>query len=262
MMNARVVLASSVLLAVCTWTAGVARAGDTGAGLTIVPAEIRAGLSYSGTTVRIEADVPENHDVIIVCEGHAGPVELKKKGKVFGFLWMNVGELVYEHVPSLYVLASSAKLEPLAPPETLQELGVGYAALAGRNLQSGDDAEQRRLFGELIKLKEHEKLFAVLEGAVRLEAREGGIVHASAECWLPAKTPPGHYQVRLYGFKEGQGRLAHSGELEIRQVGLAAAIVGLSRERGLLYCVVAVIIALTVGLLTGLVFGLGARRRR
>lgn len=226
----------------------------------IEPAEIQMGFSYNGASVQVTGSVPAGHEAAVVCTGEEGPVELKKRGKVGGVLWMNVGDLTFERVPSLYMVATTGRLEDLAPPATLAKLGVGYDALSRRVVGTGGEADGRRLFSELIKLKESHGLFSQREGAVEVEKRAGDVEWITTSCRFPTKIPPGIYRIRVYLFKNHEGRLIHNGTVEARQVGLASAITRLSKERGLLYGIVAVVIALAVGLLTGFVCGLGTKK--
>jgi len=230
--------------------------------LRLEPPAIRMGLTYGGTTVEIEGAAPAGSEIAVVCTGEAGPVELKKLGKVWGILWMNVGDLAFERVPALYMVATSAPLAELAPAAVLDSLGIGYDAVAARSLEPGGDAERRALFGELIELKEKEGLFSSREGGVEIEpGPSSGVATLATSCRFPSHTRPGTIDVRVYAFAEGAGRLVHTAAIEVEQVGLAAAITHLARTRGLLYGVLAVVFALVVGLLTGFVFGLGKRKK-
>jgi len=225
----------------------------------IDPAEIVLDMFYGGTTVHVKGGVPAGYDVAVDCVGKKDTVELKKKGKVFGILWMNVGDVDFRNVPSIYLLSTSGKLDTLAPPTTLEQLGVGYRALESGSCDSLQSEEKHRLFRELLKLKESEKLYAFNEAGVQLEPGENETVHLSARFFLPPKAPAGEYEVRLFGFKEGQGRLLRTERLRLRRVGVTAFIFSLAQRYGLLYGVLAVVVALVVGLLTGFVFGLGSK---
>jgi uncharacterized protein (TIGR02186 family) len=227
--------------------------------LEINPTAINVGTFYGGATVHVEGAIPVGYDVAVACVGKAETVELKKKGRVLGILWMNVGDVVFENVPSVYLLSTSKKLAELAPPPVLQELQVGYAVLESRATRSLEYGDERESFGELLKLKESERLYLYDEVGVRLGSEDGGTVPISAQCFLPAKAPSGEYEVRLIVFKEGRGELLHVARLQVNPVGATAFISSLAQRHGLLYGVLAVLIALIFGLLTGFVFGLSAK---
>jgi uncharacterized protein (TIGR02186 family) len=251
----------SAVLQVALSASAVANPGlESTVRLRIDPTEIGVDLFYSGATVRVEGQIPAGYDAAVLCSGHESAVELKKKGKVLGFLWMNVAEVVFENVPSIYLLSTSSPLAELAPLPLLEELVVGYQALESRTVRSPEQKGQEGDFAEFIKLKEAEKLYSYDEGGVKLEPRPNGATQVSAECTLPAKVPWGEYEVRLFGFKEGKGRLLRTERLQLGAVGVTAGVSTLVERHGLLYGILAVLIALGVGLLTGLVFGLGSKK--
>lgn len=224
--------------------------------LEIDPTRVDVGTFYNGVTVSVKGAIPAGYDAAVICVGKAGTVELKKKGRVLGILWMNVGEVVFESVPSVYVLSTSRSLAELASPPTLEDLRVGYGALESRATRFLEDGDQHGSFRELLKLKESERLYSYDEGGVRLGPEEGGAVPVSAQCFLPAKAPSEEYEVRLLVFKDGQGELLHVARLQVTPVGATAFISSLAERHGLLYGVLAVLFALVVGLFTGFVFGL------
>jgi uncharacterized protein (TIGR02186 family) len=223
------------------------------------PREIAAGLFYDGASVQVDATVPLGRDVAVVCAGKGERLELEKKGKALGVLWMSVGDVAFESVPSVYQLITSKRLGDLAGRDVQERLGLGYGALEAKAIRDRGDEEQRRLFGELIKLKESEGLYSITEGTLELRARSSS-ARVSGRFRLPAKTPPGDYEVRLIGFKDGKAERLGCEPLRLRQVGMTAFISSLARQHGFIYGVFAVLIALGVGLLTGLLFGLGSKR--
>ncbi len=226
------------------------------AGVAVEPAEVVTGLFYSGTTVHVSAVVPGGAKVAIVCRGQDRPLVLKKKGKVLGLIWMNVGRVEFRSVPGVYLLRTSDPVERLAPEPVLEEEGVGLEALsAGCGLGPGEAA----LFGELCRLQERDGVWRVSPGTVRLQPARGGVALATTDFELPARAGPGTYGVQVYTFTGGLGRLAGSAQLTVREGGGAALVSGLATRHRLLYGILAATAAVAVGLLTGLVFGLGSK---
>lgn len=237
----------------------VSAAPQSATWLEIDPTAIDVATFYRGTTVSVEGAIPVGHEVAVACVGSEETVHLKKKGRVLGFLWMNVGDVVFEDVPSVYVLSTSKKLDELAPAAVLEELQVGYPALETMATPFSRDGDEHESFNELLKLKESERLYSYNEGGVRLGPEDSGTTRISAQCFLPAKAPSGEHEIRLIVFKDGRGKLLHVARLEITPVRATAFISSLAQRHGLLYGVFAVVIALVVGLLTGFVFGLSAK---
>jgi uncharacterized protein (TIGR02186 family) len=219
------------------------------------PSEVRAGMFYSGATIRVTADVPPGLGISISCVGEGGPLELKRKGKVLGLIWMSVGEVTFDPVPHLYLLATSPGLTEMAGPGALRSAGVGYEAL-----EAQVRPEDTFLFQEAIRFKESDGLFGILGGDVRLMPQESGLVRAVAEFSLPAKAPEGEYRILLHGFKAEGGELLAETRVAVVQVGAAAFIYNLATAHGLAYGLFAVVVAVVVGLVTGVLFGLGSKK--
>jgi hypothetical protein len=245
-----------IFLAFVLSSATTVRAGGDRIPLNIEPDRIQVGFFYGGQKISVKANVPAGCNVLLKVNGATRTLDLKKKGKVLGFLWMNVGEVVYEDVPGLYIIRSSYKLTDLAPANVLQQLGISYGALKSKIVKA-PDGEAGMLFGDLIKLKEGEGLFTIVEGGICHAPMPGGREQIATEFFLPPKAPVGEYLVELYGFKDGSGTLLGSGSFTLEQDHLIQFITSMVGHHGLLYGCLSVMIAIVAGLLTGVIFGLG-----
>ncbi len=220
----------------------------------VEPQVIKIGLFFNGADLQVNADTPAGCDVAMVVTGKSTNLKLSKKGKKAGVLWMNVGSVSYDKVPSLYVVHSSRPLKELASTAELERLGLGYGGLA-RKITGSHKAGPLATFAELVKLKEHDGLFAMDEHNVKVRKGKNGRSRATASIRLPAKALPGGYSVRVMCFREH--RLAHIGEghFKLRYGSSVSFISDLAYKHGLLYGILASVIAILAGLFTGLVFG-------
>ncbi len=236
------------LIAAAAVAPAIAYAGP----LTIVPERVAVGLFYDGIDLDIRLELPAGCDAAAVrLTGRAERLELKKKGKIGGVLWMSVGEVTFEDVPSVYLLATSGPLEELAPPEVLAHWKLGYHTVI--SAPPGDST----LLAELVKLKENDHLFAIAEGGLRpsggaRDDRGSRVLTGSFQ--LPARAPAGEYLVELFAFQDRQGVPLASARVTVEQVGIVRTLNDLAVHHGLLYGIAAVISAVAVGLLTGLIF--------
>ena len=223
--------------------------------ITLQPDRVSIGLFYGGCNVHLKAETPVGGDVVIRVVGPNEPLEFKRKGKKFGFIWMSDGEVRYEDVPIIYILRSSQKLGRLASPETLEELKLGSGALQAEIAgDSGSGAQA--LFQDLVKLKEKDGLFSIKESGVELHPRGEGEQEVSCDFLLPAKTPVGEYRVDLFEFEDGKGVLSATGKVKIERSPVISFIISMASNHGLFYGCLAVFIAIIAGLVTGLAFGL------
>jgi uncharacterized protein (TIGR02186 family) len=230
------------------------RAQMPAATLQIEPQKVLVDLLYGGAEIRISGKAPVSEGLAVLCTGDESTVELKQKGKVWGLFWLNVGDATFTHMPALYQLSSTKALRALASDADLVRAGMGFSALEAKSIP-GSSEEQHRLFMELMKLKEHEGLYSIQEGKVKVDAPVGPMQNFSTVLHLPSSVGSGKYPIRLIGFDKGRSTLLASGMISIQLSGSAALIKTISLKHGLLYGIFAVVIALAAGLSTGLIFG-------
>jgi len=230
------------------------RGTATQGAIAVEPSEVLAGMFYDGATIRVSAVVPRDAGIAMVCRGEDHPLVLKKRGRVLGLLWMNVGDVSFQSVPEVYLLNTSSPLGRLR--QTGEEPSVGFRALAR---ESGPDSAALPLFDELVRLKQGDGLWGTAEGAVHVQPAEEDMALATTDFRLPATAQPGVYQILLYTFRNGREEPSGRAELRVRRVGLSAFIADLAVRHGLLYGIMATLVAVAVGLSTGLFFGMGSK---
>ncbi|NOZ02189.1 MAG: hypothetical protein GXP54_09905 [Deltaproteobacteria bacterium] len=249
----------ALFLVLCAPSAGAGADEVKKTGLTVEPRVVEADILYNGADIEVTGIVPAGSGAAVVCRGKDGEVGLKQKGKVWGVLWMNTGEVTFDGVPSFYQASTSARLADIAPADVLKRLVIGYDAVEAHATLRPEGADKHLLFTQFVKLKESEGLYSFDEGAVRLEPAMEGASRVRAMCHLPAKAQPGKYQVLLFALSKDDGKLVSASGVTLARAGTAAFISSLAVNHGLLYGVLAVLIAVAVGLLTGLVFSLGSK---
>lgn len=281
----RAALAAAVALSAAP--AGAADASRPA--LHVAPASVEVGMLFRGATVHVEGIAPPGRRLAVVCVGKQGKVELKRKGKVWNALWMNVGSVAFDHVPSVlhaYADVDGAAVNGDAIPADLR-LGLGAGGVESHVVPASADEATHRLFREFVRLKTREGLYSF--GKLRAErlgvaaasgelggapasspvipVSAGGAVlgrsppadpslatRVSADFELPASIPPGDYEIRMIGYRDGAAELLASETVTARRVGLALLISSLSEQHGLLYGTLSVLLAVVAGFATGMIF--------
>jgi len=222
----------------------------------LTPEAVGIGAFFNGTKVYVSGDVSRDAEVVVRLSGMRQDVALKKKGKVLGLLWMNLGSITIHNAPNLYLLYISRDFEATArtQPHKWEELGLGFAALKKGFDISSAEAESEAIFTEFLKLKESQGLYGIETGKVTYGEAESRGKSFEAVLEIPPRLTPGKYSVETFAVKNGSVAAKTTAELQVKQVGLPAFISRLAFERGALYGLLATIIAIAAGLLIGVIF--------
>jgi uncharacterized protein (TIGR02186 family) len=209
------------------------------------------GLFYDGARVAVSFEVDSGTEVALVVAGPASDLRLRTQARVWGTFWAPSGEVTFPNIPSLYILQTSVALDDLASESVRRALGVGYGSLQ----PAVERASARKFFPELIRLKESEGLFRSSIGALHPAEAVGGVERVATSLAVGPRAPPGAYRVRVLTFRAGQLAREEEATFTLWQGPLVAGVSSLAREHGLLYGIVAVVVAVAAGLGVGFVFG-------
>jgi len=245
-----------LVLAVCLNLAASAGWAEEPRQTTITPQAISIGAFYNGTHLKAEGRIPADSQAIIRITGHNGDLHLKQKGKALGLLWMNLNTLIFENVPSVYLLYL---------PETFEEMlqassgvdSVSQLTLASLEEQiqiSPESGNEDQLFAEFLKLKKSEGLYAVHKDSIHYSDTNDGVKSFEADLKIPSRIKPGEYTLDLYTVKDGQITARKSLDLPVKLAGFPAMLSSLAFQHGALYGILATLVALFAGLLMGFFF--------
>jgi uncharacterized protein (TIGR02186 family) len=222
------------------------------------PNHIKVNFTYHGSTVGISGEADAGTDLVVKITSSEGRQVLRRKGKVAGALWMNVDKLTFEHVPDIYFIKSTGRLEDILTPEELDRYAIGYRTLERQAEITPDMGEEgkSRWFKELIRYKESTKLFSCSYGDISLTQKDGGQTYYTKVQW-PYQVPPGTYTVTVYAVKDG--RVADKAETEVfvEQVGFVKLLADMAKSKGALYGVLSIAVALAAGFGVGMIFRKG-----
>ena len=221
------------------------------------PDEIRIGALFNGAQVSVSGTIPSESEVVLQVTGKREDLSLKTKGRALGVLWMNLGNVTFQHVPSLYLLYFSEAIGAFARsnPAKWQEMGIGFESLKGQIGITSDGGDKDELYREFLKLKEGEALYAMRDTPIRYGESDGGMKSFATEIPIPARVPPGVYQVKALAVNDGHIVATTTSEIRVNEVGAPALLSTLSMNHGILYGLLAVLIAIGAGLVMDFLFG-------
>jgi uncharacterized protein (TIGR02186 family) len=239
---------------VCTglmWHPDVTRAA-THLQITLAPNVILMGATYNGTTLLVSGTIPKDAEPFVRVTGEPEDVKLKKKGRALGLLWMNLGSVNICQAPNVFFLCPSKALQ--TNQENWHRLGLGFEALKGRVGVTPASEDKDALFKEFMKLKESKELYAVYENAIAYGSTSGSMKPFSATVRIPSDMPQGVFKIEVFAIRDDAVLATGTQEMKVAEVGLPAMMSSMAFHHGTLYGIVAVMVAILAGLLTGVVF--------
>jgi uncharacterized protein (TIGR02186 family) len=220
--------------------------------LRLNPNQIDVGIFYHGTEVEVTADIPNCDGAVLIAEGGSEETTFNRKGKEIG-IWLNVAQVTISGVPKVYLMGSSKRLDEICSMTTQRELGLGIKSLRDHMKITSEEP----LIGS-----EAEEFFALKTKSgtyntripIGLTPEAGGRQALTATLQIPPTLAPGRYDVLLYCF--ANGRLIHkdTNSLDIHRVGLASLLFSLAYDSAAAYGIFAVLVAMMVGILMGMIF--------
>lgn len=241
----------------------VASAGDLG--LKVSPDQINIGLNFKGASLEIAGEAPTGADIYMKVESPPGIVALNRKGKV-GPFWMSTDKVQAENVPKVYEIITSGSLAKL--PQKLQEqmaMGPEYSYLkeqasvthkseSSKTTLSSDEATS--YLNGLISIYENRGYYKISENALQ---NENGSFRTTVQ--LPSGIPPGQTKITVYAVSGDKVVASQELPLQVNSVGMVNWTRSEATTNGPFYGLIAVIVALAVGLGIGTLFNsLGSRK--
>jgi uncharacterized protein (TIGR02186 family) len=251
MLNRTLVIFSILVVSLLFVSAGTASAQLTA---TANHDHITVDFFYHGSTISVRGVSDPGTDLIIKVTSEDGDQTLRKKGKIGGFLWMNVGELKVEHVPKVYFLHSTRNIEDILSREEMNKYVIGYPALEKYvKMNTSDEAQKDRWFNEFVKFKESSNVYATSTGKISLMNKDNEQNYYILTEW-PYQAPPGKYTVTVYAVKDKKVIETATSNVLVEQVGMVKSFANMAKNNAAVYGLIAILAALTAGFGVGLVF--------
>lgn len=206
---------------------------------------------YDGTTLSVSGEVPAGSDVVLRLVGAPETLHLREKGKVFGLLWMNVGTVEFENVPGVYLVAASRSFDDLGAAGAALRVGGLHERIVQQHPAAADELDA---VTELLRLKIGNGLYAESAQQVRLAEDKDGVRAFTASLSVPSALAPGEYTLEAVAVRDGAVLGSASAPVRAQLVGLPAWLSRMAFDNGLLYGVLATVIAILSGLAIGMVF--------
>lgn len=219
--------------------------------LELRPKHIDIGTFYNGTKVIAVGKIPADTEAVVRISGHYTELHLKKKGKIAGLLWMNIGDVTLGNVPEVFMVVTSKAMAKKIDDPTLN---LGYKYLEKMMSIEPDSENKDFIFGEFVKLQEKSGTYGVYPGSISYLTPQDGYKEFQAVIPVPPKMKQGTYKVEVFAIRDSEIVDSAQEELTLKQVGFPALVTKFAFQYPLVYGMVAVVIAILAGLLMGVLF--------
>ncbi|MBU0484499.1 MAG: TIGR02186 family protein [Proteobacteria bacterium] len=219
--------------------------------LNIAPTTVEITTFYNGSTIEVKGDVAADAEVLVLVSGSGEELHVKKKGKVGGLFWMNVGDMTFENVPRVYMIYTGKEL---ADKLENKSMGLGFNALEGVVEIKPESEDNSFYFKEFVRLKESQGLYSKSGEAVTYGATSNGVRSFQATLTIPPQMKQDSYTVAAYAVKDNHVLANSTAKLELKMVSFPAQLSRLAFNHSLMYGIMAVIIAILAGLIISAIF--------
>ncbi|MHA1157261.1 MAG: TIGR02186 family protein [Alphaproteobacteria bacterium] len=191
-----------------------------------------------------------DYDVIVTLRGPPQNVAVRRKDRVLG-IWINRASETVLAAPGFYALQSSSELWRTTGPKVRQDflLGTEHLGFVHRGQTVVNDPAANEFRRAFLRLKEEEGLYSESLGVSFI-----GDAIFRATIALPGNIPAGRYLATAYLFAAGDLLATAQETVGVTRVGAERFLFDLSRNQSLIYGFAAVILALFVGWLGGVLF--------
>ncbi|WP_456433070.1 TIGR02186 family protein [Thermosulfuriphilus sp.] len=221
----------------------------------VEPSYVPITFFYNGTNIKLYGHADQKVEFVVLIQDEPHRVTLRRKGKVKGVFWMNVGEITYDPVPRVYMVFSSKPVSELIEATDRAKYGIGYEALSDKvRIEPDPGPERDRWFREFVKFKEKNRLYREDIQSIKIESDSLTSGYNLMVRW-PYQAPPGTYTVRVFSVKDGKVIDYCQKEIKVQKVGLLKAISDLAFEKAPIYGIIAIVVAVIAGIGVGVIFG-------
>ena len=190
------------------------------------------------------------YDVIVVLEGPARPVVVRKKTRVLG-MWINTDAQTFVNVPVSYSLATTRAMQDITNANSYRQLALGIENVTISPLdREGSPVTIEEFTNALRERKEATGLYSERIGGVHFLSQN--LFRASLS--LAPNVPVGTHRARAFLFKNGVFIKENSAQLAILKAGFEQWIYRTAQDYGFFYGLFAVALAVLTGWLGRVIF--------
>ena len=211
---------------------------------------IKIETDFVGKEIIIFGILEDKQETLITIKGPEKNSKIQKKERILGF-WFNTKQITYNKIPSIFFIASSAKIKDILPISTLikEELSFEYLLenkISQRNFISDTSLETWK--ENFVRIKKNKNLFK----EYKIEKIENKLFQT--RIFFPSDSIPGDYLVNVYQIKNNLILNKKEKKIILAKSGIGSRIYDFAHNNSVAYGLFAVIFAVLSGLLAATLF--------
>ncbi len=213
------------------------------------PRQIDIDQSFKGANLLVYGAREDAGNIVIVVRGPKERQILRKKGRIFG-VWTNVQNIRLKDVYSFYSVASMKPLTSVQNEDLLKKLQIGEDNIYIYGKDKLGLMEEGEIRDSAIKLMQSKGLYSTEDSKISFWGEN--LFRSFIK--FPKNISKGLYNLDVYLFNDGNLKFYQTMPVLVDKVGVEAFISDMALKRPLLYGLISVFMALSIGLLVGTVF--------
>lgn len=190
-----------------------------------------------------------DYDIVVILKGPTRSIVVREKQRFAG-IWVNGASSEYRSAPGYYAVASSRPIEKIVDSRTAAIYEMGLPSLQLSPIGTIDPTKQRRFADGLVELMAKDALYQQNDGAVTVSEQ----VLYQARIKLPSSVPVGRYTAETLAVSRGRVVASATAHIEVKKRGFERVIAEFAEGYGLFYGLLAVVVAVGMGLAAGRIF--------
>ncbi len=209
--------------------------------------DVPLNITYDGKEILIYGAVQNiegDPDLIINVVGPRETYIIHKKEHRLG-MWINGSQMRFRNVPSFLATFSDARLDTIMLPTERQRYNIGFAEAVPIRGLSQKVTNPQAFVDAFIRLQKRKGNYVLDEDGIKV----AGNTLFSARIPLSANIIEGSYEVNIYLLSRGRVVASVTSDLPVYKSGLERWLYDLAMERGFLYGLLALFLAVAVAFL-------------
>ncbi len=199
--------------------------------------------TFTGKNIILFGAQNDPGDVVIVARGPKQNAVVRKKKEIFGGMWINDTSVTFLDIPRYYSINGSNSTILNSPAMLYDALEIGQNQLEFNSAEHISSEQHAEFKAAYIEYQQEKGLFRHFTEPLKF--MDDTLFKTLIA--FPDTLPRGDYAVDMYLIEDGALRTLQTLPISVNKVGFDAFIYDLAHQHSVLYALMAIAIALSVG---------------